>query len=227
MNSETVDQDDESMTQDTSSIGYVYILASGRENVFKIGRTKGSVEKRIKALNTGNPSPLVLFDIIETPEPSVCEMYLHQLLRTSRFREGGGTEFFTSTPDHLREVLRKTREFLSEYIPAMHDVELLSKLESEDKVVEPTPELLADFEELMQVRAELDMLKFKREMIECRIKIAMGRASEMRSVAKWKSISKDSLDQPKFREEQPELFAELLDRYKKTTISRTFTPVKN
>jgi hypothetical protein len=36
-------------------MAYVYILRSGTENIFKIGRTKGDVDTRILQLSTGNP----------------------------------------------------------------------------------------------------------------------------------------------------------------------------
>ena len=44
-------------------MAFVYILQSGDENYFKIGRTKDDVEKRRKALSTGNPKELKLFDL--------------------------------------------------------------------------------------------------------------------------------------------------------------------
>ena len=44
----------------------VYIFQHGSKDLFKIGRTKGNVEKRRKALSTGNPVELRIFDVIET-----------------------------------------------------------------------------------------------------------------------------------------------------------------
>ena len=44
----------------------VYILRSGNENLFKIGKS-GDVEDRVRGLTTGNPR-LVVFDKIETED---------------------------------------------------------------------------------------------------------------------------------------------------------------
>ena len=39
-------------------MAFVYILRSGSENLFKIGRTDGDVDARIRQLATGNPYKL-------------------------------------------------------------------------------------------------------------------------------------------------------------------------
>jgi T5orf172 domain len=56
-------------------MAYVYVLRSGAENIFKIGRTKGDVDARILQLSTGNPYPLTKFDLIETEHDAHCESY--------------------------------------------------------------------------------------------------------------------------------------------------------
>src|SRR5712691_1199534 len=65
-------------------MAYVYILRSGDENLFKIGRTDGDVEARIRQLATGNPYRLTKFDVIDTEHDSLCETYLHRMLRSKR-----------------------------------------------------------------------------------------------------------------------------------------------
>lgn len=35
-------------------MAYIYVFQSGQENLYKIGRTRGDVEKRRKDLSTGN-----------------------------------------------------------------------------------------------------------------------------------------------------------------------------
>ena len=46
-------------------MAFVYVLRSGDEPLFKIGRTRGGLEARIRQLATGNPHRLTLFDHIE------------------------------------------------------------------------------------------------------------------------------------------------------------------
>lgn len=65
-------------------MAFVYILRSGNEDLFKIGRTRGELAARIKNLSTGNPHALTLFDSIETDDDAACETYLHGRLQSRR-----------------------------------------------------------------------------------------------------------------------------------------------
>ena len=56
-------------------MAYVYVLRSGTENIFKIGRTTRDVDARIYQLSTGNPQPLTKYAVIETDYDTVCEKY--------------------------------------------------------------------------------------------------------------------------------------------------------
>ena len=47
--------------------GYVYLLTDGE--FFKIGVTRGSIEKRIKKLQTGNPDNIVIVNYHLTEYP--------------------------------------------------------------------------------------------------------------------------------------------------------------
>lgn len=59
-------------------MAYVYLICdSGQDNVFKIGVTKGSVEERIKKLQTGNGNEIFLVDFYETKYPFFIEKTLH------------------------------------------------------------------------------------------------------------------------------------------------------
>lgn len=59
-------------------MGVVYLLADSlKEGYYKIGVTKGSVEKRIKKLQTGNAGEIYLVNSFETDHPYVMEKILH------------------------------------------------------------------------------------------------------------------------------------------------------
>ena len=60
-------------------MAFVYLLCdSGHDNMFKIGMTRGDVEKRIKKLQTGNGSEIFLVKKYETKYPFYLEKMLHQ-----------------------------------------------------------------------------------------------------------------------------------------------------
>lgn len=56
-------------------MGYVYLLCDGEK--FKIGMTRGKIEKRITELQTGNPNEIWIRSYYETMYPSKIEKMLH------------------------------------------------------------------------------------------------------------------------------------------------------
>ena len=62
-------------------MGSVYLLGdSEKDNVYKIGVTRGDINKRIKALQTGNSGELFLEKVHETEHPFIVENILHNHL---------------------------------------------------------------------------------------------------------------------------------------------------
>ena len=59
-------------------MAFVYLLGdSGQDNTFKIGMTRGKIEKRIKQLQTGNGEEIYLVNYYETEYPFFVERLLH------------------------------------------------------------------------------------------------------------------------------------------------------
>ena len=59
-------------------MAFVYLLGdSGQDNTFKIGITRGEIEKRIKQLQTGNGEEIYLVNFYETEYPFFLERSLH------------------------------------------------------------------------------------------------------------------------------------------------------
>lgn len=59
-------------------MAFVYLLGdSGQDNTFKIGITRGEIEKRIKQLQTGNGEEIYLVNYYETDYPFFLERSLH------------------------------------------------------------------------------------------------------------------------------------------------------
>ena len=56
-------------------MGFVYLLCDGER--FKIGMTKGKIEKRIAELQTGNPNEIWVHSYYETMYPYKIEKMLH------------------------------------------------------------------------------------------------------------------------------------------------------
>ena len=72
-------------------MAFVYLLGdSGQDNTFKIGMTRGPVEKRIKQLQTGNGEEIYLVDYYETNYP----FFIERLLHTKMFPKQKQNEWF-------------------------------------------------------------------------------------------------------------------------------------
>lgn len=59
--------------------GYVYLLGDWeKEGIFKIGVTKGTLQRRIKKLQTGNSGEIYICQSFQTEHPFFIEKILHQ-----------------------------------------------------------------------------------------------------------------------------------------------------
>lgn len=60
-----------------SMVGTVYLICDPSTELFKIGMTRGDVNKRIRELQTGNSCEIHLVKKFDTPIPSYIESSLH------------------------------------------------------------------------------------------------------------------------------------------------------
>jgi len=90
----------------------VYLLGDwGRDNVYKIGVTRGDIEKRIKKLQTGNSGEIYLVDYFLTEHPFIIEKNLHQRFYPNKILN----EWFSLTHEEMmkfRENCQKIEDML-------------------------------------------------------------------------------------------------------------------
>lgn len=78
---------------------YVYLIGdSEREGAYKIGMTKQKMEKRLKALQTGNASNLEVYYIHETEDAYTLEAMLHRKYQSKRIKN----EWFELSDEEVR-----------------------------------------------------------------------------------------------------------------------------
>ena len=66
------------MAETKEKKGYVYLLGDlGKERMFKIGVTRGTIERRIKKLQTGNSGEIYIVDYFQTEHPFFIEKWMH------------------------------------------------------------------------------------------------------------------------------------------------------
>jgi len=191
----------------------VYILQEGQSHIFKIGRTTGDVEDVIRTLHRGNSQPLTLFDIVVTDQESACEAFFHRRLRSKRVVRGGGREFFESEPTEMRRTIASFRQMFEELEAAQRAISELSKQQSSERLLEPTPEDEELLQRLMKNKEEQEFLRFECELIESKLKQRIGTAAGLRGVATWRTQLTRRFNESLFRSSDPERYEVLLERY--------------
>jgi hypothetical protein len=88
-------------------MGTVYLLAEFTDSGgFKIGVTKGSVESRIKTLQTGNSNEIILINKYESVNYRKIEGWLHQKFHMTR----GSGEWFDLTHEQVISFTESAKE---------------------------------------------------------------------------------------------------------------------
>jgi hypothetical protein len=191
-------------------MAFVYILRSGSEDLFKIGRTRGDLEARIKQLSTGNPYPLTVFDVIETDDDAPCETYLHGSLRSRRCTESGAREFFSLTTTELEEAIRDARRYLEEDLPKQKEADRLAEEESDGRILRPGDEEWETYRGLLQACQDEHHICTHRARLENELKLTIGKADGLDGVATWKSHLVTRFDATAFKRAEPDLYQTFL-----------------
>ena len=85
--------------------GYVYLLGDfGKEFMFKIGVTRGTIERRIKKLQTGNSSELYIVDYFQTEHPFFIEKWMHIKYSNKKILN----EWFELTMEDMKNSYKET-----------------------------------------------------------------------------------------------------------------------
>lgn len=110
--------------------GYVYILTNPafKEDWVKIGKTSGSVEKRMDELfTTALPKPFDLYAWCRTSKFNELEKQMHHILdKLTNSRIADNREFFQKVPSEAYSILR-------ELAMTIEDAEFYCKYEEEQK----------------------------------------------------------------------------------------------
>lgn len=89
--------------------GYVYLLSMWEDdtNLYKIGVTKNDIDKRIKSLQTGNPSEILLINSYKSENYRRVETMLHHYYSSSNKRG----EWFTLEREKVKDFTNKCEYF--------------------------------------------------------------------------------------------------------------------
>jgi len=143
---------------------------------------------------------------------SKCEAYLHKNLRTKR-RSG---EFFAVTPEEARTAMRDASVYFAEFAPLNDKAEALAMEQSDGRMLLPGNGECELFTQYVQAREEEDKWTARRELLENKLKVAIGTAAGFEGLIAWESLEVRRLDQKGLKEAEREVY----DRWAKPRIER-------
>jgi len=198
----------------------VYILQDTGNQCFKVGHT-ADLNNRLRSLNTSRPYRLECCFSLETPHASRVERYAHQALEVhpdvERIRDGAGTEFFHASLDLVRETVLEAKRFVEELALLEEQVATLNEC---DRLKPPRSgddeEILRLADRLLRVRSEIARLKWRQDLLESKLKVAIGDHEGIEGVATWKGQVRRTLDAAALKQEMPELW----ERFARASRSR-------
>ena len=95
-------------------MGSVYLMCDANSNLYKIGVTGGSIEMRMKKLQTGNGNEIHIVDHFESNKPFRLEKILHKVFKEKRQLN----EWFLLTTDdvlNFKETCKKYEDLFERY----------------------------------------------------------------------------------------------------------------
>ncbi|WP_280507132.1 GIY-YIG nuclease family protein [Nocardia flavorosea] len=199
-------------------MGYVYGFRLGEQDLFKIGQTASTPQKRRPSLQTGCPYPLTLFDAIESDDYKAGEKFVKDNWPTHR-SDLGGKEIFRFTTDEAYEVFRRLRTYLEQELPRQRRAEELND-------IEPTPETLPADDALLQLRrkwteltteeqrlqAAITGVTSEKALVETELKLAIGTHTGIEGVATWARTKETRRINPELvKADDPELYERFCD----------------
>jgi hypothetical protein len=203
--------------RESGPLAHVYIFRHGKENKFKIGRTKKSANIRLKELQTGNPD-LTLFDVIETEYDTDIEKYIHRRLATRKIINGSSSdEFYAVSAPELQPIIAEAYDYNGK-MPVIEQAQELGAEEPDGSIKEPGNAAVSMHQELLEIEEEMARLDARVEYLVAGIKITIGAASALRGIATWQTVMSNRFNATAFKADHPDIY----EQYRSKSINRVF-----
>ena len=105
-------EDNMNMKKIEEKKGYVYLVGDfAKDGVYKIGVTRGTIERRIKKLQTGNSGEIYIVDYFQTEHPFFIEKWMHTKYSGKKIMN----EWFELTLDDMKAFKNDCQRFENLY----------------------------------------------------------------------------------------------------------------
>jgi len=199
-------------------MAFVYFFKDSHTG-FKIGYTKKEPQKRLKALQTGNPH-LRIYKTLELEESHAkyVEKWLHKYHLHNKITGSSGTEFVKIDEITLEESIKKVMKFSKQLFDSEKEIEILLDIqETTGNTLEPRDEDRQIISDLNAIEGKLYLLNEEKTLLLNKLKKRIMDSDGIDEIASWTFASRSTLDSKKLQSEKPEIF----ESYVKLTQVRT------
>jgi len=187
----------------------VYFFKVGDKELFKIGKTTGDPEKRLKAVSTGSAYPLEIFKLIEHEAHSKLEVFLHKYFKNDRADNG---EFFFIPLSEIDTRIENALLAFEESQEKIKKIEELKTIQNKDTIIEPTMEAIEIYNKLIIVKTKIKELKEEQEKLENDLLLIIDENEGIQDIATWKTQSREHFDKQRYKEEHPEEYIDYVEQ---------------
>lgn len=191
----------------------IYVLREGFSNTFKVQRMSVCVDGAAEQLCGRETQALNIFEVLQMDQDAACEFLLNRELFSKRIVREGGGDFFELDPIEMLTIVRDLRRLFEELEKSREAVHQYASETSTNVLVEPTTEDHQLIRRILTNRQERDYLALECELLENKLKQRIGKSSGIRGLATWRTQISRLYSEEIFRNADPELYQELLERY--------------
>jgi hypothetical protein len=191
----------------------VYVLRVDFSNVFKIYRTCKGADGVVQGLRARDSERLNVFEVLNTDHDGACEAVLRRNLVEKRVDRDDRTGLFEVDAIEMLTIVRQVRSMFEELVGDLEAVRGYAGEISTDRLIEASDEDEKLIGQLVRNKDEQECLAFERELLENKLKHRIGSASGIRGLVTWKTQVRRLYNEELFRNSEPELYQELLERY--------------
>lgn len=186
----------------------VYFFKVGDKELFKIGKTTGDPEKRLKAVSTGSAYSLEIFKLIEHELHSKLEVFLHKFFKEDRAENG---EFFFIPLSDFDNRVENALQAFEKLQNELNQIEDFKNIKNNDTVLDDTQEANEIYNDLLNINFKIKDLKEEQEKLENKLRLIIGENQGIKDIATWKTQTREQFDKKRYEEEHPEEYLEYIE----------------
>jgi hypothetical protein len=190
----------------------VYCFQLGDTSCFKIGKSVNP-NRRKGAFSTASPLELIGRRCEASAHPEALEKYIHELLEPNRVLNR--REVFNATLQEVSEAFVTAVPAVNEAEKLLEQAATLAKSKPANRtMLAPSDEVTDLYGQLRKARQDEFFLQRRIEVLESKIKLAIGDNLGIKDTVSWEWRPGFRIDIEKLKKQRPHLYKLLLNKFK-------------